>query len=111
MHEDDHIRLKRSGGITYLGRPAMDLLDEIVRIAKERGYPDTIKTSNEDIKRICHFSNQSYWNARDKLIEIGIIQDYKNEEGPYGTYFLNYEFTKNYVRTVEQFNATIPVKR
>lgn len=91
MTRSDYERLRQNGGIMLLGRPAMDLLEELVRIAENLDYPESVKIAPAHMKIVCGYSDAQYRLAREKLIEHQMINSYKCEHrNTYGTYHLNY---------------------
>lgn len=97
MNRKEYNKFKQNGGINLIGRPAMDLLEELVRIAEEYKYPQTIEVAASHIKIVCNFSNPEYLKAREKLISAKVIKGYSNEnKGPYGIFQLNYDSISKY---------------
>lgn len=75
----------------------MDLLEELVRIAEECGYPEQIEISAAHMKLVCNFSNAEYAKARAKLIELKLIKAYDNPaKALSGTYTMNYSDTPRF---------------
>lgn len=81
------------GGIDKIGQAAYTLISVLVKMAKEKGYPEELDVSVSEIMYKAKFRGYTQLKAaRDILKKEDVINGYKNvNRGEIGTFFLKYE--------------------